>query len=94
MAEQKMARMAIRRRGSSRNALSWRRSGFTLLLLDHDLGGLDHGRDSVANLEIHFDGAAAGDYAFDEIVSNLDHHVSHYPAELEFGDFALKAITR
>jgi hypothetical protein len=94
MAEEKMARMAIRRRGSGRNALSWRRSGFTILLLDHDLGGLDHGRDSVANLEIHFDGAAAGDYAFDEIVSDLDDYMGHHTAKLQLCDFALKAIAR
>jgi len=64
------------------------------LLLDHNLGGLDYGRDGVADLEIHFHGAAPGDHALDEIVSDLDDHMGHYSAKLQLCDFALKTIAR
>ena len=64
------------------------------LLLDHNLGGLDYGGDGVADLEIHFHRAAPGDYALDEIVSDLDDHMGHHSAKLQFCDFALKAIAR
>ena len=64
------------------------------LLLDHNLGGLNHGRDGVADLEIHFHGAPPGDHALDKIVPDLDDHMGHHSAKLQFCDLALKTIAR
>jgi hypothetical protein len=65
-----------------------------LLLLEHDFRGLDYGRNGVAYLEAHFNRASPGDHAFDDIVSNLEDDVGHYSAKLEFGNFALKPVSR
>jgi len=65
-----------------------------LLLFDHNFRGLDYGRNGIAYLEVHFNRASPGDYALDVIISNLDDHVGHDSAELEFRNLPLKPISR
>jgi hypothetical protein len=63
-----------------------------LLLLDHDFCGLNYGGNGIAYLEVHFLRASPGDYALDEIISNLDDHVGHHSAELKLRNLALKPV--
>src|SRR5258708_32836695 len=62
-----------------------------LLFFDHDFRGLDYCRNCVPYLEVHFNRASPGDYALDVIISNLDDHVVHDSARLEFSNPPLKA---
>jgi hypothetical protein len=65
-----------------------------LLLFEHDFRGLDYGGNGVAYLEAHFNRAAPGDHAFDDVVANLEDDVSHDATKLEFSDFAFKPVSR
>jgi hypothetical protein len=63
-----------------------------LSFLQHDFGGLDDGGDGVANLEVHFFDAAAGDDAFDHVGAHLDYYVGHDVSNLKFSDFADQVV--
>jgi hypothetical protein len=63
------------------------------VLLNHDLGSFDHSGYGVALFELEFVGAAAGDGAFDEIVSDPNHHMGHDIAELNFFDFSMQFVS-
>src|SRR5208283_3480404 len=70
------------------------RNEWILLLFEHDFRGLDHSRNSVTQLKIHFLGATSGDYTLDIIVANLYDHVGHDSTELEFCNFSFKPVPR
>ena len=63
------------------------------VLLNHDFGSFDHGADGVALLEFEFVGAAAGDCALNQVLSDANHHVSHDIAELNFFDFSTQVVS-
>jgi hypothetical protein len=73
-----------------------RRRGYMFYysLFQHYFGGLDHCGDGIAHFKFHLFGAAFGDYAFDQILSDADDYVSHHSAEFDFGYRALQAIAR
>jgi hypothetical protein len=62
-------------------------------LLKHYFRGLDHGRNRVANLEIHFLGASPGDHTFDRILAHADCYVSHYAINLKLNDFPFDFVS-
>jgi hypothetical protein len=60
--------------------------------LDHHFRGLDDHGNAVAGFEIHFLGAAPGDYTFDFILANLNNDMRHHGAEFYIRDLTTKLI--
>ena len=65
-----------------------------LVLLEHHFGGFNHGSDGIAHFQFHLFRTAAGDYAFDQVVSDTNENVGHDAAQLHFFDLAYKMIAR
>jgi hypothetical protein len=63
-----------------------------LIFLQHDFRGFDYGGDFVADLQLHFIGAAFSDYALDEVLADANDDISHYSAELKLNNFAFKTV--
>jgi hypothetical protein len=65
-----------------------------LLFFEHDFGGLDYRGNGVAHFQLHFNGAAFRDHAFDQILACADDNVGHHAAELEFYNFSREPVPR
>jgi hypothetical protein len=61
-------------------------------LLQHHIRGLNHYRNRIADLQIHFFHTAARNYAFDLVFAHGHYHVSHEVADLQFLDLAYQAV--
>ena len=70
------------------------RVGATLGLLQHHVRGLNHYRNRIADLQIHFFHAASRNHAFDLVFAHFHHHVSHQIADLQFLDLAEQSVAR
>jgi hypothetical protein len=64
------------------------------VFFEHHFGGLDDGRDFIADLQLHFIDAALGNYALHYVLADLHYDVRHYAAKLNFKDFAFETISR
>src|SRR5208337_3335925 len=65
---------------------------FTLVLLDHDLGGLDDGRNFVALLQLHLLRTVFGDDRLHQTVADFDGDESCDRSEQDFGDLTLQMV--
>lgn len=64
------------------------------ILLQHYFRGLDDGRHRVADLQLHFVGAAFRDHAFNQVFANAYGDMRHDAAELDFFHFSFELIAR
>jgi hypothetical protein len=65
----------------------------TLILLEHYFRGFNHSGDGIADLQLHFFGAASSYYAVDDVVADSDQDMGHHVPELELLDLANQMIT-
>jgi hypothetical protein len=65
-----------------------------LSLLHHDFRGFDHCRHRIAEMQAHLFRAAPGDHGFDWVLADLDGHVRHDIAQLDFRDDAHQSVAR
>jgi hypothetical protein len=63
-------------------------------LFEHNFSGFDDRGNGVTDLQLHFLGASFGYDAFDQMLANLQDHVGHNPAELEFYNLSFQTIAR
>jgi hypothetical protein len=63
------------------------------ILLNHHFGSFDYGRDRVTVLQLQFLGTAAGNGAFDEIVTDSHGHVGHDITQLNFFDLSTQFVS-
>src|SRR5882757_321891 len=63
-----------------------------LVLLNHDLGGLDDRSDLVALLQSKFFGTSPGNYRLDDIISHFQGDERGNGPQQYFGDFALQMV--
>ena len=61
--------------------------------MDHYLGRFDDGNDGISLLELEFVGATASDDAFDQVVPNTNHDMSHNVAELNFFNRSVQFVS-
>ena len=63
------------------------------VLLNHHLGGFDHGGDGVTLFELELVGAAAGNGTFNEVVANSNNNMGHNVAQLNFLNFSAQFVS-
>jgi hypothetical protein len=54
------------------------------LFLNHHFRRFDDDGNFIAGLQVHFFHAAPGDNAFDFVLADLNHDVSHHATEIHF----------
>ena len=64
-----------------------------LILFEHHFRGFDDRGDLVSDLQLHLLNAALGDYAFNHILADTDHHMRHDATELNLDHFAFEPVS-